>query len=73
MTYISQEAAINNSRNAYDKFRESTLDSVRSCTLRGQLELVPSDNPIDINQVEPAAEIVKRFATGLFSQPTLYY
>lgn len=40
------------------------MESVRSCTLRGQLELVLSDVPIDIAEVEPAAEIVKRFATG---------
>jgi len=40
------------------------MESVRSCALRGQLELVTSDNPIDISLVEPASEIVKRFATG---------
>jgi Glutamate synthase domain 2 len=40
------------------------MESVKSCTLRGQLELVTSDNPIDIGLVEPASEIVKRFATG---------
>jgi hypothetical protein len=32
---------------------------------RGQLEVVfPEDGGIDISQVEPAANIVKRFATG---------
>lgn len=36
----------------------------RDCTLRGQLDLVIADNPIDIDEVEPAKEIVKRFATG---------
>ena len=40
------------------------MESVKSCALRGQLELVTSDNPIDISLVEPASEIVKRFATG---------
>ncbi|PSN33244.1 hypothetical protein C0J52_22643 [Blattella germanica] len=43
---------------------QSTMESVKSCALRGQLELVFSDNPIDISLVEPASEIVKRFATG---------
>ncbi|GFG41054.1 hypothetical protein Cfor_06824, partial [Coptotermes formosanus] len=62
-----QEAAVNKSTNAYDRFRESTMESVKSCTLRGQLELVTSDNPIDISLVEPASEIVKRFATGAMS------
>lgn len=45
------------------------MDNVRECTLRGQLELIPSGSPVPIEQVEPAANIVKRFATGrLISQ-----
>lgn len=40
------------------------MESVRACTLRGQLELVPTTKSIDISEVEPAANIVKRFATG---------
>lgn len=40
------------------------MQSVRDCTLRGQLQLAFVDNPIDISEVEPASEIVKRFATG---------
>ncbi|XP_073951768.1 uncharacterized protein [Choristoneura fumiferana] len=62
-----QEAVSNKSSSAYDKFRESTLESVRACTLRGQLELVKLDEPIPIAEVEPASEIVKRFATGAMS------
>ncbi|KAI5644015.1 glutamine amidotransferases class-II domain-containing protein [Phthorimaea operculella] len=62
-----QEAATNNSRGAYDKFRESALESIRACTLRGQLELVKLDEPIPLSEVEPASEIVKRFATGAMS------
>lgn len=63
--FYLQEAAVNKSNNAYDRFRESTLESVRECTIRGQLEFIPSDNPVDISEVEPASEIVKRFATGV--------
>lgn len=44
--------------------RESALESIRACTLRGQLELVKLDEPIPIDEVEPASEIVKRFVTG---------
>ncbi|MEZ4228097.1 MAG: glutamate synthase large subunit [Polyangiaceae bacterium] len=36
-------------------------------TLRGMWELNPQGNAIDIAEVEPAAEIVKRFATGAMS------
>jgi glutamate synthase domain-containing protein 2/glutamate synthase domain-containing protein 3 len=37
------------------------------CTLRGLLEIKKSENPIPIEEVEPAKEIVKRFATGAMS------
>ena len=37
------------------------------CTLRGLLELKKSDNPIPIEEVEPAKDIVRRFATGAMS------
>ncbi|XP_041976637.1 glutamate synthase [NADH], amyloplastic isoform X2 [Aricia agestis] len=62
-----QEAAANNSTSAYDRYRESALESIRACTLRGQLELVKLDEPIPLSEVEPAQEIVKRFATGAMS------
>ncbi len=62
-----QEAAVNNNQNAFELFKESTLKSVKECTLRGQLELVKGRNKIDISEVEPASEIVKRFATGAMS------
>lgn len=64
-----QEAAVSKSLNAYEKFCQSTMESVKACTLRGQLELVPNPGvpPVDISEVEPAASIVKRFATGAMS------
>jgi len=37
------------------------------CTLRGLMNLKPAANPIPIEEVEPASEIVKRFATGAMS------
>jgi glutamate synthase (NADH) len=43
------------------------MEVVKACTLRGQLELKNSRNPIPITDVEVAAEIVKRFATGAMS------
>jgi len=51
------------------------MESVRACTLRGQLELIPTTKSIDISEVEPAANIVKRFATGkhLCTIINLYY
>jgi glutamate synthase domain-containing protein 2 len=35
--------------------------------LRGLLEIKKSDNPVPLEEVEPASEIVKRFATGAMS------
>src|SRR5579863_8728849 len=37
------------------------------CTLRGLMELKPGENPVKLSEVEPASEIVKRFATGAMS------
>src|SRR5689334_15712029 len=37
------------------------------CTLRGLLELKDSPNPVPLDEVEAAASIVKRFATGAMS------
>ncbi|KAG8184761.1 hypothetical protein JTE90_019357 [Oedothorax gibbosus] len=62
-----QDAARANSKNAYEKFVDATMDNIRSCTLRGQFELVKAAKPIDISEVEEAKEIVKRFVTGAMS------
>ena len=52
-------------------FREYTdlidRQNAQLCTLRGLLEIKKSANPIPIQEVEPAKEIVKRFATGAMS------
>ncbi len=37
------------------------------CTLRSLLEFVPAAEPLSIDEVEPASEIVKRFKTGAMS------
>ncbi|CAH1105035.1 unnamed protein product [Psylliodes chrysocephalus] len=62
-----QEAAVNKNKTAYDKFRESNMESVRNCMLRGRLTLRTLDQPLSLDEVEPASEIVKRFATGAMS------
>jgi glutamate synthase (ferredoxin) len=37
------------------------------CTLRGLLDFKPTEKPLPIEEVEPIAEIVKRFKTGAMS------
>lgn len=61
---LLQDAARSNSRDAYARFSESSWMSARKCTLRGQLDFNFLDKPLDLNEVEDAKEIVKRFCTG---------
>jgi glutamate synthase domain-containing protein 2/glutamate synthase domain-containing protein 1/glutamate synthase domain-containing protein 3 len=56
---------------SFQTFQEYTdlidRESRHLCTLRGLLELKQSDEPVPLEEVEPAKEIVKRFATGAMS------
>ncbi|WP_338052618.1 glutamate synthase large subunit [Rhodocyclus purpureus] len=52
----------------YKEFAKIINDqSKRNLTLRGLFELKPAGAPIPLDEVEPASEIVKRFATGAMS------
>jgi glutamate synthase (NADPH/NADH) large chain len=62
-----QVAARRNDAGAYEQFAATVNKEAReSCTLRGLLEFGERD-PIDVDAVEPASEIVKRFCTGAMS------
>ncbi|MBI2890860.1 MAG: glutamate synthase large subunit [Nitrospirae bacterium] len=53
---------------SYREFAEMINDqSRRLCTLRGLLKFKTARTPLPPDQVEPAKEIVKRFATGAMS------
>ncbi|MEZ5696998.1 MAG: glutamate synthase large subunit [Sphingomonadaceae bacterium] len=57
----------NNPKN-YEEFARSINEqSERLLSIRGLMELKKADQPLDISEVEPASEIVKRFATGAMS------
>lgn len=62
-------------RNAdYGKFKEYTAmvdDEMRPHTLRGLMEFASPNAPIDISEVEPASDIVKRFKSGAMSYGSL--
>lgn len=62
-----QESALTKNKSAYDKFREATMESVKNCMLRGRLELRTLDQALPLSEIEPVANIVKRFATGAMS------
>jgi len=57
-----------NSREEFKKFCDGIDKQEKQLlTLRGLLELKKSDKPVPLDEVEPAQEIVKRFATGAMS------
>ena len=64
-----QIAARNNNAEAYENFaRYANEESTRRCAFRGLLKFRTDNvNEIDLESVEPASDIVKRFATGAMS------
>jgi len=63
-----QHAVRGNLPEKYREFARTINDqSSRMLTIRGLIELKKADHPLDISAVEPASEIVKRFATGAMS------
>ena len=63
-----QVAARGNDANAYDRYAShmNQVNQVR-CTLRGLLKFSPVEQSIPLEEVQSAAEIVKRFCTGAMS------
>jgi glutamate synthase (ferredoxin) len=57
-----------NSREEFRKYQKLIDEQqTKLLTLRGLLDFKWDDNPIPLDEVEPAKEIVKRFATGAMS------
>ncbi|MGA2323549.1 MAG: glutamate synthase large subunit [Sedimentisphaerales bacterium] len=66
-----QLAVRRNDLKAYEKFAEAVNEqSEKLCTLRGLFEFEPGQ-PVPIEEVEPAGEIVKRFCTGAMSHGSI--
>jgi glutamate synthase domain-containing protein 2/glutamate synthase domain-containing protein 1/glutamate synthase domain-containing protein 3 len=67
-----QHAVRHGGPEAYEDYtRMVNEESSRKATLRGLLKIADPGDPIDIEEVEPAREIVKRFATGAMSLGSL--
>ncbi|NBS43505.1 MAG: glutamate synthase subunit alpha, partial [Acetobacteraceae bacterium] len=63
-----QHAVRGNSADRYKEFAKTINDqSRRLLTIRGLMEFKFADQAIPLEEVEPASEIVKRFATGAMS------
>ncbi len=56
----------------YDEFaRQANDEATRAAALRGLMRFVEADEPVPLDEVEPATEIVKRFSTGAMSLGSL--
>ncbi len=63
-----QHAVRGNITSEYEAFAKSINDqSERNLTIRGLMKFKYADKPVPLEAVEPATEIVKRFATGAMS------
>jgi glutamate synthase (NADPH) large chain len=66
-----QRAVIDNDPKIYAEYARAVNEQGRwLCTLRGMFEFVPGE-PVPLEEVEPAAEIVKRFYTGAMSHGSI--
>ena len=65
---LLQHAVRTNNRKAYEKYASLCNGQAKSlATLRGLLEFKSDRSPVPLEEVESAADIVKRFATGAMS------
>ncbi|MEM9500662.1 MAG: glutamate synthase large subunit [Pseudomonadota bacterium] len=63
-----QHAVRGNNPSNYQEFAKSVNEqSERLLTIRGLMEFRNADEPVPLDEVEPASEIVKRFSTGAMS------
>ncbi|WP_297693965.1 glutamate synthase large subunit [Phenylobacterium sp.] len=63
-----QHAVRGNLPEEFRQFARSINEqSERLLTIRGLMQLRPAEQPVPLDEVEPAAEIVKRFSTGAMS------
>jgi len=66
-----QHAVRFNDRRAYYDFSKAANEQARAAaTLRGLFDFVPGE-PVPVDEVEPAGEIVKRFCTGAMSHGSI--
>jgi glutamate synthase domain-containing protein 2/glutamate synthase domain-containing protein 1/glutamate synthase domain-containing protein 3 len=70
IAHLLQAAIRSESSERYDAFAKLANDRAL-IELHDLLELVPAAEPIPVDEVEPAAEIAKRFSTGAMSHGAL--
>ncbi len=66
-----QQAVIQNDAKIYAEYAQAVNDQTRNLlTLRGLFEFTPGQ-PVPLEEVEPASEIIKRFYTGAMSHGSI--
>ncbi len=66
--HLLQKAARLNDRDLYNKYAERVNDASRQpLSVRHLFRLLPGKEPVPVDEVEPAASILKRFSTGAMS------
>ncbi|MEW8506626.1 MAG: glutamate synthase large subunit [Candidatus Thiodiazotropha sp.] len=69
-----QHAVRSNDWDTYQSFADAiNTQNEILLTLRGLFEFKPAEQPLSLDEVEPASEIVKRFATGAMSFGSISY
>ncbi|RLA06718.1 MAG: glutamate synthase large subunit [Gammaproteobacteria bacterium] len=69
-----QDSVRNSDFESFKKYRDLANNQDQKLkTLRGLFEIKSDKKPIDINEVEPASDIVRRFATGAMSFGSISY
>ena len=69
-----QHATRSNSWETYDEYTRMVNEQTEKLmTFRGLMDFKWADQPIPLEEVEPASEIVKRFATGAMSFGSISY
>ena len=64
---LLQRAVRENDPELFDQYSAAVHPQGRAITLRDLLDFVPAAQPVPLDEVEPASEIVKRFNTGAMS------
>jgi glutamate synthase domain-containing protein 2/glutamate synthase domain-containing protein 1/glutamate synthase domain-containing protein 3 len=66
------DSALRDPQQTYDEFaRQVNEEATRKAALRGLMKLRPAEQPVPLEEVEAATEIVKRFSTGAMSLGSL--
>ncbi len=65
--HLLQRSCRHDDYRSFKAFTQKVERCSRGCTLRGLMRLLPAEQPVPLEEVEPVESIVKRFRTGAMS------